>query len=182
MREWDLEESFKPVYVGIGVALILGTASFFVIDLVLSSTLYAFYAWFLVAFLIIGGTLYPLLQRQDRRLTNTHKGYNQKPVDRPFFWFGSAEYNRYRIDEGVMQGMTMGYDPHRKKLDELEREQRDGHCEVCGDDVHEQFAPHCDPFYAVESRKVYRVFGVPFREKIVDWNVYCSEHKPVEFE
>lgn len=182
MREWNLEESFKPVYVGIGVSLILGTASFFAIDLVLSSTLYAFYVWIMVSFFMIGGTLYPLLRRQDRRLTSTHKGYNQKPVDRPFFLFGSAEYNRYRIDEGVMQSMVVGYDPHRQKLDKLERKQRDGQCKVCGDDVHEQFAPNSDPFYAVESRRVYRVFGVPLRERIVDWDVYCSKHKPVKFE
>jgi len=181
MRNWNLEESFKPIKIGIIATLILGTSSFFLIDLFVSSILYAFYLWFFLLILIMSGTLFPLARRQDRQMTNTHKGYNQKPVERPFFWFGSEVYNRYRIDEGVLQSMTIGGDLHRDKLDELERKQRDSECNVCGEKVHVQFAPHCDPFYVIENRKVSRILGIPFREKILDWKTYCSEHKPENF-
>lgn len=181
MRDWNLEDSFKPINIGIVVALVLSLASFYFIQFFTESNIATFYLWIFVAFLIISGILFPLSKRQDRRLNNTNKGYNQKPNERPFFLFGSREYNRYRIDEGVLQFMTMGYNPHRERLDKLERKQRDSNCEVCDEEVHEYFAPHTDPFYVIEDRKVYRVFGIPYKEKIVDWKSYCSEHKPENF-
>jgi hypothetical protein len=181
MRDWDIDESFKPVHIGIVVAFILSIVAFYVIEITIGSTLTGFYIWIMIAILIITGILFPLLNQQDNRLDNTHMGYNQKPVDRPFFWFGSSEYNRYRIDEGTLQGMSLGYNPHLDTLQELERKQRDSDCEVCGCEVHEHFTKSRDPFYIIEDRKIYRIFGIPVREKILGWETYCSEHKPKNF-
>jgi hypothetical protein len=181
MREWNADESFKSVHIGIVVAFVLSIGLFFVIEITVSSTVTGFLIWVFIAFLIILGTIFPLLKRQSNRLKSTHKGYNQNPIDRDFFWFGSSEYNRYRIDDGVMQGMTIGYDPHLESLDRLERKQRESKCEVCRDSVYEAFDPNSDSFYVVENRKVYRFFGIPIREKVLGWDAYCSEHKPKEF-
>ena len=180
-RDWDLDNSFRPIHIGIVVALTLGVASFYVVSVFVTPPLAAFYLWILVAFVVMGSIIWPLAKRQSRRLTATYKGYNQQPEERPFFWFGSAEYNRYRIDKGIMQSMTMGFDPHRRKLDELEREQREGKCEVCHEDVYDTLSPMGDEFYVVEDRRVYRVFGIPVREKICGWKTYCSQHKPNSF-
>ena len=180
VRDWELDESVRPFYIGIVVALTLGVASFYVISAFVTP-LAAFYLWMLVVFVVMWSIIWPLAKRQSRRLTATYKGYNQQPEERPFFWFGSAEYNRYRIDKGIMQSMTMGFDPHRRKLDELEREQREGKCEVCHEDVYGMPSPMGDEFYVVEDRRVYRVFGIPVREKICGWKTYCSQHKPNSF-
>ena len=180
-RDWDLDESFRPIYIGTVVALTFGVASFYVVSAFVTPPLAAFYLSMLVALVVVGSIIWPLAKRQSRRLTATHKGYNQQPAERPFFWFGSAEYNRYRIDEGVMQGMRRGLDPHADKLDKLEREQREGACEVCHEDVYGMPSPMGDEFYVVEDRRVYRVFGIPVREKICGWKTYCSQHKPNSF-
>lgn len=181
-RDWDLDESFKPIHIGIVACLGLAFLAFIIIDFLISSAILVFYTWVAVSAFLVFGILYPLLRRQDKQLTSTHKGYNQKPAERPYFWFGTVEYNRYRIDEGVMQPATMGRDPYRDKLDRLEREQRESNCEVCKEEVHEKFAPHSDPFYVVENRKLYRFIGIPYKEKILNWKAYCSEHKPEDFQ
>lgn len=138
------------------------------------------YVWLPILLFGSGIFVYLIVRREDRKLTNTIMGYNRNPVNRPFFLFGSSEYERYRIDDNPVSLVVV--DSYYNKLMDLERKQRsNSKCKNCGTEF-ESDPLDSDTFYVVEYRKLYRIFGIPIRDKVLDWDTYCYEHRPDNFQ
>lgn len=126
----------------------------------------------ILAFVIVGGAI----RSQQRQMSQTHIGYAAQDRPRPLFLIGSREYTRYRVDDGHYQGITRGGTGYFDRLQEREREQRKMDCDVCHDTIGHNGG------YFVETRRLYRIFGLPIWEKIVTVEAYCTRHKPRDFQ
>lgn len=173
-RDWNVQRSFRRfVYPAIAAYFVI---TFVAVNVLTADPVAQFYALFPIG-LLTGIVLLGLATKtQKRQMAEAHAGYNVQDGSKPFFLFGKREYTRYRVDTGSLQGMTAGYSPYKDKLDRIEQEQREMQCEVCADEI------GWDGGYFVETRALYRVFGIPIREKILETDAYCGAHKPRDFQ
>lgn len=127
--------------------------------------------------LVVGGVFLGLATRiQQRQMQESFMGYNVQDGSKPWFILGRREYTRYRIDNGTGQGMAKRPNRRRNRLQARERQQREMDCCVCQTTI-----GRCGGYF-VETRHIYRVFGLIVWETILETDAYCPEHKPPEFQ
>lgn len=168
-RDWDVEKSFIqfvfPAIVGYFVVSLGAVA------LLKVPPFEQMYSVVLVGLLIGMGFIGLAARAQKRQMAESYVGYNVQDEGKPLFLFGKRKYSRYRVDEGTSSGPT----PYRDKLEDIKKKQREMRCTVCADEIGRNGG------YFVETRYLYRVFGFPVRETIIEMDAYCTDHKPKDF-
>lgn len=173
-RDWDVEKSFKQfVFPAIAAYFLFTLGSYALLDV---GPLEGFYAIVVIGFFAGLATFGLAVRAQRRQMADANVGYNVQDGGKPLFLFGKREYTRYRVDRGGMRAAGGGYTPYRDTLEDIRREQRKERCEVCADEIGRSGG------YFVETRYLYRIFGYPVREKIIDFDAYCANHKPKDFQ
>jgi len=135
-RDYDVGQSFSKIMNPAIVAYFVvcmglaGVASMFLPPLA------TFYSIFLICILFGAPIIFGAAKKQDNQMEASHHGYNvQDKETRPFFWFGSTEFKKYRKDTGGFSGMRIGHDPFADKLDDRRDRQREMNCETCGEEI-----------------------------------------------
>lgn len=125
---------------------------------------------------IVGVGVLGLATRTIRRQSDaSDMGYNAQQGTKPLFVLGRREYERYRVDDGSSEAEVDAQSAFRDALAYRVRAQRGMECRVC------QTTIGRDGGYFVEHRTLWRICGVPVRERIQETEAYCAAHKPDGF-
>lgn len=169
--------SFICVLLPLGIVYSIG------IQTGMSSFAFLLIGLFLCMF-IMGPVIFYYNGRNDTKMNMAHQGYNIEWQPNREKLFGYDAYHILRADPGRLQSAIIGFNTNpfsvsSRTLQTIEKEQREGAtCKVCSNSLFEKRAFDREGAYFVEKRKRLWLFGCPVKEKIIEWDTYCPQHKP----
>jgi hypothetical protein len=126
--------------------------------------------------------------RNTTKMNMAHHGYNVNWNLQRQRFFGWETYHILRADPGTLQAAIIGFNNNpfsvsKQQIQRIESKQRENAtCEICQQELFEQQALERDGAYFIEKRKRLWLFGLPIKEKIINWDSYCPQHKPPKHE
>jgi len=138
----------------------------------------------LLGAIFMGPIIFYYNGRNTTKMNMAHHGYNVNWDPQTKKLFGRDTYHIIRADPGTLQAAIIGFNNNpfavsKHQIQKIESKQRENAtCEICQQELFEQRALDQDGAYFVEKRRRLWLFGLPIKEKILNWDSYCPEHKP----
>lgn len=134
---------------------------------------------------ILGPLIFTIMNHSRQQLNLAYFGYNINWKPNTGHIFGYHTYTLIRADPGHYHSYTTYGTPASlysiENLKQIETTQRNNaQCEICNKQPFENGLADSNGAYFVEQRKHFWLFWIPLSDTLVQWNAYCSNHKPTQ--